>query len=589
MSMAAANPHAHPYFGVRHLGKAFPGPPLNAQGRNQRPSTPNTSTRPRSANGPNTRPSTSPSRHPTASTPSGTRGGSNQNQRGRSTGNGTGSVPPTTGRSQVEEEYIRNLQQQVYLLELESRYMRNGGVDASAGGPSATSAAATSNHMQMPPEISQGSAPLSDAIKGLKFKYVELQEKHKHELQKHEVTLDQLKTEHHAQSLIIDTLEREMEEMRNDVRSMKEQQATEKDKLYGELIAARKKSEIVSAEHARLEKVHSRLLMEKQQLAGTSMHAQDDARKYREQVDELLQLNASLKVRIEELQKEHSLLTSKLDDYNARSLDHEIQSQKTHLEDLRRENVSLIATTEQAQTRAKQEEHLRLRIAQDCEMLVKSNTEMKAELEEVQRRLRKEFQSREQRLNKKKEQIREAEEVREELARLRDEFALQKVALDTKDRKLHDLKAQTISLEKTLNTALETRNMLEERVDELESRVRAQESDLIQIGQDKSLLVDDVAELRNTTEIKSMKMKNLLKENEELHSQLEKFMREMEARKEFGNLIGEIESTGENYLHLMRNMRSFLHHPRERAGTAREVEEIISDGIPVHSSSSSGN
>jgi hypothetical protein len=59
------------------------------------------------------------------------------------------------------------------------------------------------------------------------------------------------------------------------------------------------------------------------------------------------------------------------------------------VDELQRINVQLETDIQQAETKAKQEEHLRLRIAQDCAELVKSNVNLKSELEDVQRRLRK--------------------------------------------------------------------------------------------------------------------------------------------------------------------------------------------------------
>ncbi|KAI8607792.1 hypothetical protein BC830DRAFT_81546 [Chytriomyces sp. MP71] len=94
-----------------------------------------------------------------------------------------------------------------------------------------------------------------------------------------------------------------------------------------------------------------------------------------------------------------------------------------------------------------------------------------------------------------------------------------------------------------------------------------------------SLLIDDVAELRNTTEIKTNKLKALLQENQDLKVAVEKFKRESYARQEFQHLISEIESKGENYLHLMRNMKSYLRRPREgRRGTNEEVDEMMGGG-----------
>ncbi|KAJ3381392.1 hypothetical protein HDU84_005138 [Entophlyctis sp. JEL0112] len=180
-------------------------------------------------------------------------------------------------------------------------------------------------------------------------------------------------------------------------------------------------------------------------------------------------------------------------------------------------------------------------------------------------------------MQKRHENIREAEEVKEELNRLKDEYSMVKIALDNKDRKLQDLRAQINSMENALNNALETRNILEERCEELESRTQAQEAELIQIGQDKSLLIDDVAELRNTTEIKTSKLQQLLFENQELKVQVEKFKRETYARQEFQHLISEIEAKGENYLHLMRNMKSYLHRPNQRKESSGDADAIESD------------
>ncbi|KAI9348655.1 hypothetical protein BDR26DRAFT_707750 [Obelidium mucronatum] len=280
------------------------------------------------------------------------------------------------------------------------------------------------------------------------------------------------------------------------------------------------------------------------------------------------------KIRIEELHKHNSAIQSKLDDHDSNVLGEELQTEKNRTQDLRKENEVLLIEMQQAVTRAKQEEHMKLRIAQDCEELVKANVTLKNELEEVQRRLRREFESREQKIQKRQDHIREAEELKEEYNRVKDEYSMLKISVDNKDRKIQDLRIN--SMENALNTALETRNILEERCEELESRAKSQEHELIQIGQDKSLLIDDVAELRNTTEIKTIKLQKLIDENRDLKVHVERFKRESYARQEFQHLIQEIEAKGENYLHLMRNMKSYLHRPKAHA-RSDEVDEIMSD------------
>lgn len=92
----------------------------------------------------------------------------------------------------------------------------------------------------------------------------------------------------------------------------------------------------------------------------------------------------------------------------------------------------------------------------------------------------------------------------------------------------------------------------------MENRIRIGESEVIQLGQDKSLLIDDVGELRNSTEIQTSKVKTLLKEKQELQVLVARYERELAARKEFTHMIQELEHSGENYLGLMRNMKSLL-------------------------------
>ncbi|KAJ3131890.1 hypothetical protein HK100_005920 [Physocladia obscura] len=447
------------------------------------------------------------------------------------TKNGKTPVSNHTGnRSRVEDEYIRNLQQQVYLLELETRYLRTQPRDGNNTPGNQGLVSSLQDHNV------GGAAPLNDAIKGLKAKYIELQENHKRELKKFEDQIEKMKMNEQILNLNLQTNQTECNELKSELKSLKDHHTNEKDKLYGELLAHRKKSEIATSEHARLQKTQQRLSLEKQQQQSTMQHALDDAKKYRDQVEELLHINATLK--------------SKLDDHNANILGEELESEKSRLNDLRKDNEVLMIEIQQALTKAKQEEQMKLRIAQDCEELVKSNVTLKNELEEVQRRLRREFESREQKIQKRQDSIRESEEIKEEFNRIKDEYSMLKISVDNKDRRLQDFRMQINSMENALNNALETRNILEERCEELEARTLAQETELIQMGQDKSLLIDDVAELRNTTDIKASKLQHLIRENQDMKIQIEKFKREAFARQEFQHLISEIEAKGENYLHL---------------------------------------
>lgn len=104
----------------------------------------------------------------------------------------------------------------------------------------------------------------------------------------------------------------------------------------------------------------------------------------------------------------------------------------------------------------------------------------------------------------------------------------------------------------------ETKNLLTEKLTAAESRIRNQELEIIQLGQDKNLLIDDVAELRNGADVRAHKLKTLSAENKKLSLDCEKYKRDLSQIREFSSILEQVESNGQNYLQLMRNMKNYL-------------------------------
>ncbi|KAI9209238.1 uncharacterized protein BJ171DRAFT_111617 [Polychytrium aggregatum] len=474
--------------------------------------------------GKNQRPSLQMARSPTAKPHSGARG-------------------PDAGSKHVEDEYIRNLQQQIYLLELETRYLRapkNDGDVAPGGEPTGTT------------------MPLNDAIKTLKHKYIELQDTNKKEITRLEDQIEMLRSQNEALVVTMAMLEKERDEARDQMRETRETQITEKDKIYGEVIALRKKMEIIQADHNRMEAAHKRMIKEKQEMQALTLEAEANANKWKDQVEEQLHINQTLKSRIEELHKLNTQLQTKLEDADASMLSWDIESQKVRIAELMREKIDLQTELKQIETVRNQDEHMRLKIQQDCSELIKVNVTLKAELDDTQRRLRKEFEQRDEKGRRRQDQAKEVEIMREELAKIRDDLSMAKISVDNKDRKLSEVGQQLRATEAALAAANEARSAFEERIRDLDSRLQEQEHELIQLGQDKSLLIDDVAELRNANEINQIKLVGLQKDKKELTADVEKYQKEMSKRRELEELIGKVEMSGENYLHLMKNVKNYL-------------------------------
>ncbi|KAJ1560902.1 hypothetical protein HK096_006775, partial [Nowakowskiella sp. JEL0078] len=388
--------------------------------------------------------------------------------------------------------------------------------------------------------------------------YVELQESTKRETKKLEERIEQLKNDCDLSTVTIATLEKENEELQSQVKTGRDHFVSEKDKIYGEVLTLRKKLEVAQSDASRMELTIRRLNHEKQNLQTNAVTHQDETTKYKEQVEEQLQINTNLKSKIDDMYKSNASLQAKLDDVESSVLSFDLESLQTQVKDLQKDKISLQSEVRQAEALQQQEEHLRVKISQDFAEIVKLNVTLKNELEDNQRRMRREFEGREDRVKKRQDHIKDTELLREDISRLKDEITMNKIALDNKERKVNEISQQCRQLEIALHKALEGRTLFEERIMELEERLRTQEQELIQLSQDKNLLIDDVAELRNASENRQKKVQQLMREKQEVQVEMEKFQGEMGARRDFAQLIQELESSGENYLGLMRNMRSFL-------------------------------
>ncbi|KAJ3104981.1 hypothetical protein HDU96_008744, partial [Phlyctochytrium bullatum] len=122
--------------------------------------------------------------------------------------------------------------------------------------------------------------------------------------QKLEEHVENLRTENHLQTLHVETAERERDEIKADIHAARETQVAEKDRIYKDILSQRKKCELAAGELARLEAAHEKAIGERQKLLTETNLAQDDIKKYRDQIEELLSVNAALRARAEDLENE---------------------------------------------------------------------------------------------------------------------------------------------------------------------------------------------------------------------------------------------------------------------------------------------
>ena len=86
------------------------------------------------------------------------------------------------------------------------------------------------------------------------------------------------------------------------------------------------------------------------------------------------------------------------------------------------------------------------------------------------------------------------------------------------------------------------------------------------IGKKISLLVSDVADLRNIVLMKERRVTSLTKDLHVAKTSLDQYKRELSHRQEFDHLVREVAASGESYMSLMRGVRSFIRPSKGDSG-----------------------
>ncbi|KAG9395484.1 Chromosome partition protein Smc [Carpediemonas membranifera] len=144
----------------------------------------------------------------------------------------------TQGQSSIEKEYVYNLQQQVYFLELESKLMREKLADP---GPRLKDKGCAADPLD-DPELDQAK-PLDDHIKSLKMKYVEQKEQFKRDHEEMVRVQEDLRSQVTKRNRAIEVLEQKLAKKDEKVRELDEQYSEHRTELLLENEGIRKEVE----------------------------------------------------------------------------------------------------------------------------------------------------------------------------------------------------------------------------------------------------------------------------------------------------------------------------------------------------------
>lgn len=116
-----------------------------------------------------------------------------------------------------------------------------------------------------------------------------------------------------------------------------------------------------------------------------------------------------------------------------------IEEFTNRIKTLEAEKLDLQTEIKQTETTRMQENHLKLRIEQDCKDLIRTNVELRNQLEELKESTAKALELREENKTKNQEQIKEEEKVRSDLARYKDDLYMLQVTMEMKEKEITEL------------------------------------------------------------------------------------------------------------------------------------------------------
>ncbi|XP_070533240.1 outer dense fiber protein 2-like [Ptychodera flava] len=444
-----------------------------------------------------------------------------------------GSVKAPVNRSlndlhNVEAEYIKNLQQQIYFLELEANFLREQARKAT----------------EMQPRMAE------EAEKMLR------------KLREMQNDIDGLGIDLRRKESNLDLVTKEKERAAARLRTVEDTFARDKKVLVEEIVLLKKqldtnRRDLLSKEQQIME---ARSELDKGSVSLTS--ADHQIQILRTQLDQKDEQLRSTQHSLEEKRAETLRTQTQYRELEDKYYSSTAAIQDKAMQDLRDEIKLLRQKLKDTELNADQDRYLRNKMSDDCSGLVKENALLGAQVLDLQKQLDRERTLREDRDTKRAADITELVTVKDREQQLQFELNQAKNQLQQeKDRIRFYMEKLSAQEEVTTSQSLSS-NTMRSKLTELESLHSTTEAENVQLRRDKRLLVDHVAELQQ-------KLKEKEDDNLVLRSRMSELLGKVEDA-ERKNLMessiqsqkwGEFEKMAESMKNLSRTMTARSYSP----------------------------
>ncbi|RUS70187.1 hypothetical protein EGW08_022049 [Elysia chlorotica] len=387
-----------------------------------------------------------------------------------------------TELASIEAEYIKNLQQQIYFLELESGYLRE------------QARKATDMHPQMTAEAEKMLRKLREMQSEMDKMDVELKRK--------------------DSSIGVHTDEkRKLEEL---LQLEKDGRQRDKRLLTEELVTLKKEKDRLEREITRKDEQVAEARAELDSSALALKNADTKISTLRAQLEQRVEQHNLTQLALEEKRSELLSVEAQLRDTEERYVASTVTIQDKLTQDLRDEIRLLHQKLKESELGAEKDRFLRDKISDDMASLVQENAALSQAKLEISRQLERERELRDGTSHRHAKTLQEVTSLKEKLQEndyLRDQLRQEQEKSRQYLEQLTNQESSSKTVELSFNTA-------KSRMVELEGMRSATESENAQLRKDKTLLVDHVADVQRKMEDKDREVLDLKSKISDLEARL---------------------------------------------------------------------
>ncbi|XP_074607901.1 uncharacterized protein LOC141860639 [Acropora palmata] len=394
----------------------------------------------------------------------------------------------------IENEYIRNLQQQIYFLELEANYLREQARKASA----------------IPPRVTEEADRMMRKLRDLQSQ------------------VDERSSDVARKESQLHMLEAEKESAIKRLREMEESFAAEKRQLVNEIVSLKKMADIHGRDHARRELQVHQYKSEADKGLTALQEAERKVQNYRIELDRKTEDLNKLRIELEEKRAECLKVKTQLQEMDDKFFDSQTKTKEELGRALREEIRQLRLQLKEKEINAEQDRSLRNKIQDDCTALIKENAALSAQVVELQKQIDMDRAHKDKKDFRRQANIQELVTLKENEKHLQQELERIQEVLRLEQQKHRETLEKLSREEQASLEANLKRNQLRNELNEVEGQHDSTNTENVALKRDKFLLTDEVANLNAKLDEKNEEMERIklrLEESEARCSQMESKVR----------------------------------------------------------------